>query len=68
MNNSLCFIGPHRKYNAFSGTFQELVPGQVNITSTSEVVGILFSRVSRNRVRFASCCRAISERMHVRAM
>jgi len=28
VNNSLCFIGPHRKYNPFAQNFYELVPGQ----------------------------------------
>lgn len=28
VNNSLCFIGPHRVYSAFSQTYQELIPGQ----------------------------------------
>ena len=28
VNNSLAFIGPHRKYNPFSQNFYELVPGQ----------------------------------------
>ena len=28
VNNTLCFIGPHRKYSPWSQTFQELVPGQ----------------------------------------
>lgn len=27
-NNSLCFVGPHRKYNPFSNQYHELVPGQ----------------------------------------
>lgn len=27
-NNALCFMGPHRKYNAFSKSAFELVPGQ----------------------------------------
>ena len=30
MNNSLCFVGPHRKYNPFSNQYHELVPGQVS--------------------------------------
>lgn len=28
VNNSLCMIGPHRKYNPFAQNFFELVPGQ----------------------------------------
>lgn len=28
MNNSLAFIGPHRKYNPFAQNYYELVPGQ----------------------------------------
>lgn len=28
MNNSLCFVGPHRKYNPFSNQYHELIPGQ----------------------------------------
>ena len=28
MNNGMCFIGPHRKYNPFAQNFFELVPGQ----------------------------------------
>lgn len=28
VNNSLCFIGPHRKYSPWSNTFYELIPGQ----------------------------------------
>ena len=28
MNNSLCFVGPHRKYNPFGNQYHELVPGQ----------------------------------------
>lgn len=28
VNNSLCFIGPHRTYSAWSNTFFELTPGQ----------------------------------------
>lgn len=28
VNNALCFIGPHRRYNPFSSNFFELVPGQ----------------------------------------
>jgi hypothetical protein len=28
MNNGLCFVGPHRKYNPFSNQYHELVPGQ----------------------------------------
>lgn len=28
MNNALCFVGPHRKYNPFSNQYHELVPGQ----------------------------------------
>lgn len=28
MNNALCFIGPHRRYNPFAQNFFELVPGQ----------------------------------------
>jgi len=28
VNNSLCMIGPHRRYNPFAQNFFELVPGQ----------------------------------------
>ena len=28
VNNSLCFVGPHRKYNPFSKQYHQLVPGQ----------------------------------------
>lgn len=28
VNNALCFIGPHRRYNPFAQNFYELVPGQ----------------------------------------
>lgn len=28
MNNSLCFVGPHRKYNPYGSQYHELVPGQ----------------------------------------
>jgi len=28
VNNSLCFVGPHRVYSAWSSTFFELMPGQ----------------------------------------
>lgn len=28
LNNSICFIGPHRRYNPFSNTFFSLIPGQ----------------------------------------
>lgn len=28
MNNSLCFVGPHRVYNPFSNQFHQLIPGQ----------------------------------------
>jgi hypothetical protein len=28
MNNGLCFVGPHRKYNPFSNSYHQLVPGQ----------------------------------------
>ena len=28
VNNSLCFIGPHRVFSPWSNTFQELIPGQ----------------------------------------
>jgi len=28
VNNSLCIVGPHRKYNPFAQNFFELVPGQ----------------------------------------
>lgn len=28
VNNALCFVGPHRRYNPFSSNFFELVPGQ----------------------------------------
>ena len=28
VNNSLCFLGPHRVFSAWSATYQELVPGQ----------------------------------------
>lgn len=28
VNNALCFLGPHRKFNAFSQSAFELVPGQ----------------------------------------
>jgi hypothetical protein len=28
VNNSLCFIGPHRKFNPWAQNFYELVPGQ----------------------------------------
>ena len=28
VNNALCFLGPHRKYNPFAQNFFELVPGQ----------------------------------------
>ena len=28
VNNALCFVGPHRRYNPFSANFFELVPGQ----------------------------------------
>ena len=28
VNNSLCFLGPHRIYSAWSSTFFELSPGQ----------------------------------------
>jgi len=27
-NNALCFMGPHRKYNTFSASAYELMPGQ----------------------------------------
>ena len=27
-NNSLCFVGPHRKYNPFTASFYELTVGQ----------------------------------------
>ena len=28
MNNGLCFVGPHRKYNPYGSQYHELVPGQ----------------------------------------
>ena len=28
VNNSLCFLGPHRVYSPWSATYQELIPGQ----------------------------------------
>ena len=28
VNNSICFLGPHRVYSPWSATYQELVPGQ----------------------------------------
>ena len=28
MNNSMCFVGPHRRYNPFSNQYHQLVPGQ----------------------------------------
>ena len=28
VNNSVCFLGPHRVYSQWSATYQELVPGQ----------------------------------------
>ena len=28
VNNSICFLGPHRVYSQWSATYQELVPGQ----------------------------------------
>ena len=28
LNNALCFVGPHRKYNPFSNQYHELIPGQ----------------------------------------
>ena len=28
VNNALCFVGPHRKYSAFTANFYELQPGQ----------------------------------------
>ena len=28
MNNAMCFIGPHRRYNPFSNQYHQLVPGQ----------------------------------------
>ena len=28
MNNGLCFVGPHRKFNPFSNQYHELIPGQ----------------------------------------
>jgi hypothetical protein len=28
MNNSICFVGPHRRYNPFSNQYHQLVPGQ----------------------------------------
>ena len=28
MNNGLCFVGPHRKYNPWSNMYHELIPGQ----------------------------------------
>ena len=28
MNNGLCFVGPHRKFNPFSNNYHQLVPGQ----------------------------------------
>ena len=28
MNNGLCFIGPHRKFNPFSAQHHQLIPGQ----------------------------------------
>jgi len=28
MNNGLCFVGPHRKFNPFSNQYHELTPGQ----------------------------------------
>lgn len=28
MNNGLCFVGPHRKYNPFSNQYHQLIPGQ----------------------------------------
>jgi hypothetical protein len=28
MNNALCFVGPHRKYNPYSAAYHELIPGQ----------------------------------------
>ena len=28
VNNSVCFLGPHRVYSQWSSTYQELVPGQ----------------------------------------
>lgn len=27
-NNALCFLGPHRRYNPFTKSFMELIPGQ----------------------------------------
>tara|TARA_B100001094_G_scaffold316352_1_gene357448 strand:+ start:273 stop:947 length:675 start_codon:yes stop_codon:yes gene_type:complete len=28
MNNAMCFVGPHRRYNPFSNQYHQLVPGQ----------------------------------------
>ena len=27
-NNALCFVGPHRKYDAFTNSYYSLTPGQ----------------------------------------
>lgn len=66
MNNSLCFVGPHRKYNPFSNQYHELVPGQVSHAPDVFNLLLLVFCVSPTWylcVCFVLCYRAISVRM-----
>ena len=50
-NNSLCFTGPHRKYNTFTKSFYELVPGQGHF-GPDAIPGVCFN--NSNPFPFAS--------------
>jgi hypothetical protein len=51
-NNSLCFLGPHRKYDPFSGSFYSLTPGQGHFGSDAiPGVSAAHAQTSRQRER-----------------
>lgn len=51
INNGLCFIGPHRKYNPFSQNFYELVPGQGHF-GPDAIPGVSYCDRANNPLQF----------------
>ena len=72
MNNALCFLGPHRKYNPFSKQYHELVPGQGHF-GPDAIPGVSchhFTTFTTHTTPHRSCrltylARARCNRMHV---
>ena len=59
VNNAMCFLGPHRKYNPFAQNFFELVPGQGHF-GPDAIPGDVSFRLEQH----ASSCRCIAHTVH----